>query len=499
MEHTRFLAGMLPYFPSGEWFAFWPYTTAVVGSGYFFVIAATILTFVLIGVSLLVKYIPLLYNDIQAATDQQFPAAATKLWIFIIVILPFFATAAPLLYPAWWFLLLRTYMNKNEKGAALVIAAFIFMSAMITHTGAAFLTYPHTQVNREIFLTDHGLADSKDYLTIDAWVKENPGDADALNARALLDIRKGDYSAAALTLDQCLSIDPASARYYNHLGIALAKEGRNREALKAFGNSISLEPQNPVYHYNLSRTHQQMLNFYAAEKSVMAASDLAPARVRELLDMESHELQNNFVIDATPVTTLIARQMKTSTELEDAADGLWNLIMGVFPRGRATMAAFFYLILLLLLDRIPQDKFSKKCHRCGRLYYVGGLSQKGLPLCLQCEWINSKENRNQQVVADKADDVRQYRKDSRIQLKKLEKILPGMGLIMGDRMLDGSLRLFTISSGIILIVSGGQIIHSIIPAPAGSSSALLLRLAGLIIISLAYWRSSRFEPARIGG
>src|SRR5215218_3127738 len=59
----------------------------------------------------------------------------------------------------------------------------------------------------------------------------NPGDAEALNARALARMRLGRYTEAHEDLRRAVSIKPASAEYQANLGYVLFKIGKPAEAI----------------------------------------------------------------------------------------------------------------------------------------------------------------------------------------------------------------------------------------------------------------------------
>lgn len=61
---------------------------------------------------------------------------------------------------------------------------------------------------------------------------------------------KADYKAAIKFYKLACSKNPSFARGFNALGVALMKEGKNKEALEAFKKAHSLEPNNKVFEKN---------------------------------------------------------------------------------------------------------------------------------------------------------------------------------------------------------------------------------------------------------
>ena len=475
----------------------WPFVSALLGNGYFFVITATILTSFLLGIGLLVKYTPNLLYDIRNGTHNDLPAIGLKLWMALILLIPIFFDAGPLWFVLWWLIVLWGYLNKSEKRVAFVFISIIFMSSWISHIGAGFISYAETQVNREIFSIDHNIGSTKDTLAIASWTQKHPEDAEALNTNALLEMKKGNHNEAVSLLSRSLDLEPNNSRYYNHLGIALVGVEQNKAALKAFGNAITLAPENIVYHYNLSRLYQLTYNLYDAEQSIQKASRIDPQKVRYFLDYEVKNQENRFVMEQVPVTRLLARQMRQSRDLKDVADTLWFMAFGIFTRSSSIFISLFAILILFLLSHIPEDKFTKRCNRCGNLYYAGTMSKSGYPMCLQCHWIETKSKKQMNsIMHAKAEEIKQYRIKNTHNISKLELILPGLGSLTGNKTTKGILRMFTFSAAFILIFTGGQFIYSIIPT--GSDLTVFVRLFGILIAAQLYWRAYKSPPVRYG-
>jgi len=477
--------------------AFWPFVSTLLGNGYFFVITATILTLFLMGIGLMVKYSPNLFHDIKNSTNNDLPVLGLKLWMALILLIPIFFDAGPLWFVLWWFIVLWGYVNKAEKRIAFVFISIIFMSSWISHIGAGFITYAHTQVNREIFNIDHHLSTTKDTLAIASWTQKHPDDAEPLNTKALLEMKKGNHAEAVNLLSRSLDIEPNNYRFYNHLGIALVGVERTTEASKAFDNAIALDPDNIVYYYNVSRLYQTTYNLYDAERAIQKASSIDPKKVRHFLDYEEKNQDNRFIMEPVPVSRLLSRQMKQSGQLKDVADSLWHMAFGIFTRSSAIYISLAALLILFLLSHLPEEKFTKRCNRCGKLYYSGTLSKSGYPMCLQCHWIETKAKKQMNsILHTKAEEIKQYRINNTLNTSKLELILPGLGSLAGNRTTRGILRMFAFSAALILFLTGGRFIYSIIPT--GNDLTGFMRLFGVMIAALVYWRAYKSPPVKYG-
>jgi len=480
-----------------ELFGYWPFVAALLGNSYLFVIITTVLTFLLIGVCLLVKYIPHILNDLSIGTNNELPPFELKLWVALIALVPVFFDAGILWFVLWWFIVLWGYLNVMERRIAFVFISMIFMSSWISHVGAGFITYCQTGVNREMFSLDHSVGTPADSIALASWIKGDTADAEPLNIQALAEIKKGNRQEAVNLLSRALDLEPNNNRYYNHLGIALAGMNRDNEAVKAFQNAITLEPGNVVYHYNLSRLHQATYNLYEAERSIQKASAIDPKRVRVFLNQEEQARDHSYISEHIPVMRQVARQMRPSDELKLVADAMWNSVLGLFQRNKAVYISLVAFLILFLLGHIPEEKFTKRCSRCGNLYYAGKTSGSGYPMCLQCHWLETKAKKQMNSVQTvKAEEIKQYRVFNAARTQKLELILPGLGSIAANKVFKGTFRLAVFSAGLVLVVTGGRIISSFIPT--GFDITGFLRIMGIIVLGLIYFRSYKSPPLRYG-
>jgi tetratricopeptide (TPR) repeat protein len=479
-------------------FSLWPFLSAFIGNSYFFVITTTILTLVLTGVCLIVKYTPNMMNDLQNGTNSELPELGLKLWVAVILLFPVFFDAGPLWFVLWWLIIFWSYLNIFEKRITYVFIALIFMSSWLAHVGAGFLTYTESNVNREIFTISQSIGTAQDKADVDAWIQQHPSDAEPLNTKALWAIDKGDYATAVALLRRGLDLDPGNARYYNHLGVALAGLKKNDDAIKAFKNATTLKPGDLVYHYNLSRIYQSTFNFYEADNSIAKASKIDPEKVRFLLDQEGKaKAGKKYIVEQVPLVDQLQRQMRPGPELKQAADGLWNMAFGIVDRNWAIYVSLGVILVLFLLGHAPEDKFTKKCNRCGKHYYAGSVSGSGYPMCLQCLWMETKTKKEMNtVLIAKTEDIRGFRVRSAKSTSRLELMLPGLGSFNANKTAKGLARLTAFGAGLLLIVTGGRFIFSFIPSETDYS--LYIRAAGVLMAAILYWRVYKNPPLKFG-
>jgi len=497
VQTVSILTGVLPITYLNGIPLSWPVISAILGNSYFFVLSTTFLSLFLVGLCLIYKYSPQIINDLRGITNNDLPDMGLILWMIFLMALPLFFDVGPMMLLLWWFLLLWGYLIPSEKRVTFFFVFLILMSSWLAHIGAGFITYTENQLSRQIYLTEHKLNNGSDSTAISKWVSAHPDDAEPMNAMALIEINRSNFPEAIKLLNRTIDLEPGNPRFYNHLGLAFIGSGKIREALKSFQYSISLMPDNVVYHYNLSRLYQSTYNFFEGEKAIASASGIDAERVRRLLDQENLVGRTRYIQEFSPTSLLLARQMKQSDELRSAADALWSFCFGLIPRNGSIYLAIACFLLLILMGYIPEDKFSKRCSRCGKLYYSGARTAVGNPMCLQCHWIDTKTKKQEGVILhQKTEEIRKYKSFTYQKLHRLELVLPGLGSLLTNKTGIALVRIAVLSASLMAIITGGQFIISFIPVQADYSGSI--RIMGLISLVLLIVRAHKSPPIRYG-
>jgi hypothetical protein len=133
---------------------------------------------------------------------------------------------------AWWFLVFWCYMLGPERRIVYVFIFLVMISGWITHVGAGFVIYPENHLNLQIFSVQHHLSTEGDIHALHDWVRQNPDDAEPMNALAIQAIERSDWHEAVRLLNRCIDLEPGNPRFYNHLAVAFVGEDRPKDALK---------------------------------------------------------------------------------------------------------------------------------------------------------------------------------------------------------------------------------------------------------------------------
>jgi tetratricopeptide (TPR) repeat protein len=472
----------------------WPDAAALFGNLYFFFLVTTILAFFLIGLCITIKYAVYLLNDFKTISDSNLPDIAIKLWFAMILSLPLFLYAGPLWFTIWWAIIFSGYINRAEKSLIIILFILFIISGWISDIGGKLITYTSTQADKEIFLVEEGMETHNDIANLSNWVNRYTNDPSPANALAISKIRIGEYEEAITLLTRCIASAPDYPIYYNTMGIVLAAQQKQKEAVTAFENASKLDPEEIVYYFNLSRAYLDVFNLFEADKQVEIMTGIDPREASRLLSRNTYPM---YVYKKTPLIDMFARQMRSSEETDMASDELWRSAIGILRPAWAPLAGIIMLICFIFLGYVPRDKFTKKCSRCGNGFYVGAETLRGYPICLQCNLIETRSKKqNRIVVHHKLQEIKDFRTLNRRKTSRFEMILPGLGSLIANRTARAVTMLFIFSFGVVLAISGGSFMYSFMPS--GSHYTLHFRLAGILALFILYLIALRYPPVKKG-
>lgn len=115
-------------------------------------------------------------------------------------------------------------------------------------------------------------------------------DISKLNADAVEEIKKGNYTTAESLLKKAIEIDKEDATLYNNLGLALRGQSRYKEAIQAYEKALQLKPDFPETLNNialaieLSGNKNKALEFYKRAIALRPAYPEAHLNIALLLE-----------------------------------------------------------------------------------------------------------------------------------------------------------------------------------------------------------------------
>lgn len=108
-------------------------------------------------------------------------------------------------------------------------------------------------------------------------VAQNPRDADAWHALALIASRGGTPSEAFDCAMQAHKLDRRNPLYLNMLGLSCVEGGRLEESLRWFRRALKEKPDHAGTHYNLGKVLKKLEQYDAAEQAYRSALRIEPS------------------------------------------------------------------------------------------------------------------------------------------------------------------------------------------------------------------------------
>ena len=173
---------------------------------------------------------------------------------------------------------------------------------------------------------------------------QNPKDAKALNALALVYYKKGRLEAAQYLLNKALSANPTSPEIYGNIGTVLLAKNERRDAVKMFRKALELNPDDAMVGANLGA-------IYVQEKDYNKA--LLALEVPVKKGMKDAKVLNNYAVALT-----------AKGRTKEAAD-IYEKILKENPSQKEAMLNYS----ILLIDVMKKNK--EGLDLLNRLKFVG--------------------------------------------------------------------------------------------------------------------------------
>ncbi len=413
----------------------------------FVVIYALLLTIAVYSLISIYKYCKLFAHDLGHLLPVLLPRHFTVCCAVLIFLLPLFLQWSIFLASFYWLLLLFLYHNRREQQLIIIFAVFFLLSPIIMQTLAQLMVaqssgteYYTSQVNQENWGEETA-------RMLAQQVQEQPYDADALFALALLNKREGRIKEAQRLYAALLEQEPFNCRAWCNLGNAYVAEKKLDAAISNYGRALELCPDSVEGYYNLSRV--QLLEYMFAEstKSFNKAKQLNAGRVDSFLNIYSTHM-NRQVVDQTITTGELWQKTFTASKEKDRFGArLWDgFFSGISYKYRyGTFLVFLLFVLLLFADRHSQNR-SMACEYCGCA--VCRKCKRLLAeykLCKQCAGIFKNASDIMISISKKESQVasiERYQGRKIFVGKLLSLLMPGSGHLLFDHPFRGTAVLF---------------------------------------------------------
>jgi hypothetical protein len=454
-------------------FQYYPNALKLFYNMFYILSNAILMTFIIFGIVVMVKYLPLYFYDIRKNMTQEISRLLINSLKIFVLFIPFFFRLDMLWALFFWSVLLWGYVTKREKQFILVFLIVLVYLPFFLRSSSSFLDGVSSDIILEMNETNHEDWEKRTEEKLRAWLVTHPEDSEVFFSLGLAEKRQGHYSAAEDLYKRATQQDPKFSEAFSNLGNVYLAQKQTSSAINSYQQATDLNPNRGAYYYNLYRAYSQ-------ETFLSGKTDRAFQRARQL-DPNLVDYYTNIDIPNRPpnMNRLVIDEVLTSRRLWDrflnqfiGKEGfLFRLFKAWFekiPSRLPFLAPILFLGFLIGMARYCRTKrFLTRCPMCGSptyRFYLGTSEQEFI--CFNCYRIFiQKEKLHPKIVEKKSLQVSQFQKQNHLVGRFLSFFFIGFGYLWREQIFKGLFLLFIFFIFILRFAYWGGVMPSPLPQP----------------------------------
>jgi len=409
-----------------------------------------LMTFIVLGIIVMVKYFPLYFYDIRKNLSQEILRLLMNSLKIIIFFIPFFVRLDMLWAIFFWCVLLWGYVTKREKQLILVFLIVLVYLPFFLRSSSSFLDGAFSDTILEMNQINHEEWGKGAEEKLRTWLVTHPNDSEVLFSLGLAEKRQGHYPEAEEFYRKAIQQDPKLSEAFSNLGNVYLAQKQTSLAIAAYQQASDLNPDRGAYYYNLSRAYSQETFLSGKiDKAFQRARQLDPDLVDYYMNIDMPNRPTNLnrlVIDEilTP-QRFWKRFMDQFIGKEGLLFRLFKVWFEKIPSRIPFLAPILFLAFLIGMARFCRGKrYLTRCPMCGsptHRFYLGSSDEEFI--CFNCYRIFiQKEKLHPKIVEKKSSEVHQFQKQNHLITKFVNFFLIGFGYLWREHALKGLLLLF---------------------------------------------------------
>jgi tetratricopeptide (TPR) repeat protein len=454
-------------------FQYYPTSLTLVYNMFYILSNAILMTFVIFGIVLMVRYLPLYFYDIRKNMTQEISRLLINSLKIFILFLPFFFRLDMLWALFFWSVLLWGYVSKREKQFILIFLVVLVYLPFFLRSSSTFLDGVSSDIILEMNEINHEDEGKKTEDKLRAWLVTHPEDAEVLFSLGLAEKRQGHYPVAEEFYKKAIQRDSKFSEAFSNLGNVYLAQKQITQAIHSYQEATNLDPNRGAYYYNLYRAYSQETFLSGkSDKAFQKATQLDPTLVNYYtnIDTPNRPLHiNRLVVDEV----LTPRRLwdRCLNEFIGKEGFLFRLFKAWFekvPSRLPFLAPILFLGFLIGMARYCRTKrFLTRCPMCGSptyRFYLGTSDQEFI--CFNCYRIFiQKEKLHPKIVEKKSLQVKQFQKQNHLLGKYLSFFFVGFGYLWKEQVFKGCLLLFIFFIFVLRFAYWGGVMPSPLPQP----------------------------------
>jgi tetratricopeptide (TPR) repeat protein len=412
---------------------------------FFILCNALLMTFVVFGIVVMAKYLPLYFYDLRRNLTQNVKGLLLTSVKVLALFIPFFLRLDILWALMFWSIFLWGYVMKRERVILLIFLVLLVYLPFFLRTASSLLDSPHSEVILQMSQVNQEDWDTTLEKKLEGWLSDHPGDADVLFTLGLTGKREGRYAQAEEWYKKSLQQSPQFVEALSNLGNVYLAKKQIEMAIASYQQAVDVDPNNGASYYNLYRAYSQE-TFLSGKsgKAFERARQLNPSLVDYYTSIDSPNINRQVIDEVLTARKFWARLLTQFVGREGVPYRLFMAWFGKIP-SRIYLLPVFFLGFLIGMSRYTQRKrFLNRCPMCGSptfRFYMGETDQEAI--CFNCHRIFvQKEKIHPKIKEKKSIQVSQFQKKNHRLSRFLSYFFVGFSDLWGGRAFYGLFLLF---------------------------------------------------------
>jgi tetratricopeptide (TPR) repeat protein len=450
-------------------FRYYPSSLKVFYNLFYILCSAILMTFIIYGIVVLVKYLPLYFYQIR----KDFNKEITKLLInslrIFSLLVPFFLRLDMLWAILYWSVLIWGYITKKQRQFILSFLIVLVYVPFFLHSSSTFLDGLSSDVILEMNRANHEDWNRTTGEKLRSWLLTHPDDPEVLFTLGLMEKREGRYSQAEEFYQRANQQNPKFSEAFSNLGNVYLAQSKTDLAIDSYQQAIRLNPNKGAYYYNLYRAYaQETFLSGKIDQAFQRARQLDPQLVEYYSTIDSPNMNRLVIDEVLPPQRLWGRFFTQFVGQEGILFPLFEAWFEKIPSRIPFLMPAFFLGFLIGMSRYCRTKrFLTRCPMCGsptHRFYLGTSDEEFI--CFNCHRIFiQKEKIHPKIAEKKSLQVRQFQKQNHFIGRYLSLFFVGFGYLWGDHVVKGLIFLFLSFVFILKLVYWNGVVPSSIAQP----------------------------------
>jgi tetratricopeptide (TPR) repeat protein len=448
-------------------FKYYPSSVKSFFNAFYILSNAILMTFIVFGIVVLIRYLPLYTYNIRKNVAQEIPTLVMNGLKILVLFIPFFLRLDILWSIFFWSVLLWGYVSKREKQLIAVFLIALVYLPVFLRSFSSTLDGVSSDVILEMNRMNHEDWGRGTEEKLRAWLVTHPDDSEVLFSLGLAEKRQGRYSEAGEFYRRAIQQNPGFSEAVSNLGNVYLAQKQTTLAIASYQQAIGINPRRGAYYYNLWRAYSQESYLSAkVDQTLQKAQQLDPELVSYYSDIDSPNLNRLLIDETLRPRRLWRRFLDQFVGREGFLFRLFKAWFEKTPSRVPFLTPVLFLGFLIGMGRYCRAKrFFTRCPMCGsptHRFYSGTSGQDFI--CFNCyRMFIQKEKLHPKVVEKKSYQVQQFQKQNHFISRFLSFFLVGFGYLWREQFFKGLILLFIFFIFILRFVYWGGTLPSSLP------------------------------------